>query len=224
MMEEEDFTMTSRTQMWLIFGMPVLIMFLFGVGIGITEGNWDFLPFITGVGLVSVLLVFGLAWLIMAGKMGSKAKVLQEIARKRGGELRQNLMGEVQLRIRDGEGFITLDYRHYARATPAGRDVSGWTRVSWEGCCPRGAALELDPVLEEMVKKPSYSPELREVLEKFLALRYVMARVGTSPTTTPPMVMFEIPSWVGDREQLETLLDDTREPLRALAHITEIRR
>lgn len=216
--------MTTRMQMLMMFGLPSLIMVLFGVGIGVAEGDWGFLPFIMGVCLFSVLLVLGLTWGLVGSQMSDKVKVLGEIARQQGGEVKKNLLGEVQLRIPDQDGFITLDYRFYGRTTPGGRKTTHWTRLSWEGASPPEPALDVSNSLDKMAGEPSYSQELRTVLGQFLALGYEMGRVATAPSTSPPMVMFEIPTWVADPQQLDKLLGDGRGPLRNLAHIRHITR
>ena len=117
--------MTPRWQLWLMFGLPPVVMLLFLLLICAVEGNFAFFIQMAPFGALTFVLIYGFAWLLLRGLTSGTYGAFETLSRKRQGSVRNNALGEQQLRLPHAESTIAVDLRTSADSYHQARSGGG---------------------------------------------------------------------------------------------------
>lgn len=189
--------MTNKMWLHAMIGAPIAAILVTAPVLLITDG--PVIPVSIGIGLLTVSFLIPcisrlLLWIVT--RRGYSA--FEEIAKRNGGAVEGNVLGEKQLRIPQNDSTIIVEYR--ATGSPNGGSEF-WTRVGWE--IPGGSLLyarwHIDEAGEMCGNFPS---EGVKQAVKNLRIKNLKTKVQIDRES----VSIEVPSYLQEVNAIEQLL------------------
>lgn len=196
-----------------IFLAPVAMFGVIAAAVASGSGDWSIVGVMTAIGLGASALILGVTRLLMALIHREHPARFAAFAAALGGEVRQNLLGERQLRVAHARGRVELDLRYFGGDPDQVGDR--FTRVA---LVPDAGGLPGERHrLAEGTGDSRLTSGARAEVAALRAAFGARTRVHLEGRRRPPSVEVWVPGWVADADAARRAVTLALPHLEALA-------